>query len=332
MVNDLRAAWARAGAAAVLPFAFVQLACWPTGPASPAMLAEFRYTQAQLALEPRTGMAVAADLCDPAGAFHPIHPPAKAALARRVWQWASAEVYGNASSPRAGPALQRLAWHAWDASWGDYHYGTGAGSYVCGSGGQFTCGGLQLTFDRPVTLSQFYAPLAPSPFSLPTYGWALGAASGFTLASSGGWEQPVALTGLSPDGLTLQLNVTYIGPGQPLGAELRYAWSDYPSAMPLVEAGSGLPVAPFNASVARFPPRPSAGTCSFLADTDGASEGVAVPGSASQEACCAACWADDRCLAAAFSASAPTACWLKFGAATSAKAGTTLCVINDPGA
>jgi hypothetical protein len=53
MVNDLRAAWASAGAAAVLPFAFVQLACWPTGPASPAMLADFRFAQSQLALEPR---------------------------------------------------------------------------------------------------------------------------------------------------------------------------------------------------------------------------------------------------------------------------------------
>ena len=330
MVEDLRASWASVGAAPVLPFAFVQLSCWPTGPAAPSMLADFRYTQSLLALEPRTGMVVSADLCDPAGAFHPIHPPFKQEVARRAWLWAEAEVHGSGTSPRAAPALQHLAWQPWEAGWGDYHYGTGAGSYVCGSGGQFTCGGLQLTFDRPVSLSAFYAPRLPSPGVPSAYSWAQGAASGFTLASTGGWEQPVALTGLSPDGLTVFLNVTYIGPGQPVGAELRYAWSDYPSAMPLVEAGTGLPVAPFNATVARWPPRPSSGNCSFMADMDGNSEGLEVAGGSLEE-CCAACWADDRCAAAAFAASAP-ACWLKFGTATMAKAGTTLCVIDYPGA
>ena len=326
MVNDLRASWAAAGAAPVLPFLFVQLACWPDG--DDGVLASFRYVQAQLAREPRTGMAVAADLCDPAGAFHPIHPPWKAEVARRAFLWADAEVYGNAASPRAAPALTRLSWDAWDPSWGDFHYGAGSGSYVCGSGGAFTCGGVRLTFDRPVALRDFYAP-PPAGATERVYGFAQGAASGFTISQGPAWAQPVALTGISADGLTVQLNVTYIGPGHPLGAELRYAFSDYPSAMPLIEAASGLPVAPFNATVARFPPRPANGSCTFLADTDGAADGVAVPG-ASQAECCAACWADQRCVAAAFASAAPTECWLKFGAAQAPKAGTTLCVINDP--
>lgn len=64
MANDLRASWAAAGSAAVIPFAFVQLACWPTGTTENA-LSTFRYAQSVLAGEPRTGMVVAADLCDP---------------------------------------------------------------------------------------------------------------------------------------------------------------------------------------------------------------------------------------------------------------------------
>ena len=283
-------------------------------------------------------MVVTADLCDPAGAFHPIHPPDKQAVARRAFMYLDAEVYGNAASPRAGPALLRSAWHAWQPSWGDYHWGTGSASYVCGSGGQFTCGGLQLTFDRPLALSQFFAPSTPSSrggVAQAAYGWALGAPSGFTMAipgnasGVGGWEQPVVLTSLSSDGQTVQLNITYIGPGKPSDAQLRYAFADYPTAMPLVDAATGLPVAPFNISVPPSPPRPATGNCTFLADTDGASSGVTAPGTSLMQ-CCAACWADSRCMAAAFDSAAPTVCWLKFGAATSAKAGTSLCVLNVP--
>lgn len=325
MVNDFRSSWAAVGAAPVLPFLFVQLACWPDG--NGAVIANFRYAQSQLSREPRTGMAVSADLCDPAGAFHPIHPPWKAELARRAFLWADAEIYGNSSSPRAAPVVTQLYWDAWDASWGDFHWGTGAGSYVCGSGGTFTCGGVRLTFDRPVALRDFYMPPSAGATER-VYGWAQGAASGFTISQGSAWVQPMALTGVSADGLTVQLNVTYIGPGQPQGAELQYAWSDYPAAMPLIELSSGLPVAPFNLTVARSPPRPTNGTCTFLANTDGASDGVAVPGG-SQDACCAACWANVNCVAAAFSSAAPTECWLKYGAAQTPKVGTTLCVIND---
>lgn len=322
MVDDFRASWAAAGGAAVTPFIFVQLACWPLG--NTGVLDAFRYMQASIASEPRTGMVVTADACDPAGAFHPIHPPFKQEVARRAFLWADAEIYGNTSSPRAGPVLTQSAWDAWEPSWGDFHYGTGSGSYVCGSGGQFTCGGVRLTFDRPVALNAFFTPASGR---AGPYGFARGAASGFTVARNNTWEQPVVLTGISADGLTVQLNVTYIGPLTALGSELRYAFADYPSAMPLVDAASGLPVAPFNTTLARFPPRPTTGSCTTMTDTDGTSGGVAVPGSSLAE-CCAACWADDRCAAAAFVAAAPTECWLKFAGGTTPKMGTSLCVID----
>ena len=76
-------------------------------------------------------MVVAADIADPAGSYHPIHPPWKAELGRRAWLWADNAVYGNASSPTSGPRVVATTWDVWDASWGDYHHGTGSNSYVC---------------------------------------------------------------------------------------------------------------------------------------------------------------------------------------------------------
>ena len=216
-IADLRRSWAAAGAAPALPFVFVQLACWPTGSA-PGMLSAFRAAQAAQQLQqPRTGMVVSADLCDPAGAFHPIHPPWKEELARRAWLWADNEIYGNASSPRAGPAVTGIEWHAWQPDWGDYHFGSGAGSYVCESTGEFTCGGIVLRFDRPVALRGFFAPPPAGATDL-VYGFAQGAASGLMLAqnaSAAAWSQPVVLTGLAADGLSAQLNVTVSGERPP---------------------------------------------------------------------------------------------------------------------
>jgi hypothetical protein len=56
------------------------------------------------------------------------HPAWKYEAARRAWLWLDAEVYGNASSPKAGPAVTAAHWDYWQASWGDYHLGTGLGS------------------------------------------------------------------------------------------------------------------------------------------------------------------------------------------------------------
>ena len=96
--------------------------------------------------------------------------------------------------------------------------------------------------------------------------------------------------------------------------------------MPLIELSSGLPVAPFNVSLP-FPPRPQTGNCTFVADTDGSDGGATADGSSPEE-CCARCWADPQCMQVAFSESANTTCWLKYGTGQIAKAGTMLCVLD----
>lgn len=40
-----------------------------------------------------------------------------------------------------GPQPVKATFESWDASWGDFHYGTGIGSYVCHAGSGFHCGG-----------------------------------------------------------------------------------------------------------------------------------------------------------------------------------------------
>lgn len=343
MVDDWRASWALAGSVAVLPFAFVQLSCWPTGG---SFLPTFRYTQSSIAAsQPNTGMAVTADMCDPAGAFHPIHPPWKEEVARRLWLWADGAVYGNASSPLTPPRPTSVVWDEWEGGWGDYHYGTGTGSYVCLSTGEFHCGGIRITFDRPVKVRDFYSRVGGGEGVVTgssVYGFHSGAASGFVMAArEGGSEplppptpppftQPVTLTSLSPDSLTLQLNVTWIGPGSPLlNTTLLYAWADYPAAMPLVDAVFDIPVAPFNVSLTSSHPKPpGVGSCTFVPDMDGASGGVGpVGGVATREDCCVACWKDPQCKAAAF-ASGGGGCWLKYANAPTPKAGTELCVLD----
>ena len=172
MITDYRQSWNAVGAPTVA-FLFVQLACWPTG-ASTDYLSIFRASQAlMVAQAPRSGMIVTSDICDNAGAFHPMcvlverlagsfchtgvvractplpprlahappshthphtcsHPAWKYEAARRAWLWLDAEVYGNASSPKAGPAVTAARWDYWQASWGDYHLGTGLGSALQG--------------------------------------------------------------------------------------------------------------------------------------------------------------------------------------------------------
>jgi hypothetical protein len=333
MVADWRRSWAltRAPEAPVVPFLFVQLACWPSGDPTGRMLAVFRAAQQRLAdTMPRTGMVVSADQCDPAGAFHPIHPPWKAEIGRRAWLYFDSELYGNATSPRSGPAVANVTFDAWRSDWGDYHDGSGASSYVCESTGLVLCGGVRVTFDRPVALRPFYSP-APAGEALRVYSFGTGAASGFVVAGAAAdpaqaVTQPAVLTGVSADGLTVQLNITWVLSSTPLGGTLYYAFAEYPAAMPLIELSSGLPVAPFNVSLP-FPPRPPTGNCTFVANTDG-SDGGAVAAGSSPEECCLRCWADPQCLQVAFSESANTTCWLKYGAGTVPKVGTTLCVLK----
>ena len=46
------------------------------------------------------------------------------------------------------------------------------------------------------------------------------------------------------------------------------------------------------------------------------------------QACCAACWADVQCTAAAYTPSAPNTCWLKYGGTLVPKSGVTTCTID----
>lgn len=253
MVRDWRASFASMGGANVLaPFLFVQLSAWPTG-STGYVLPIFRVAAEQTLRDlPNIGMAVSADIADPAGAYHPIHPPWKNELARRAWLWADSAVYGNASSPTSGPRPVSATFDAWQASWGDsWHYGSGGNSYVCESA-TWTCGGVRVVFDRPVQLRSFYAPV-PAATDQRMYGFVQGPASGFELWQDGNattWTQGVPLVSISADGLTVQLNTTWIGTSK-LPALLMYAWQDYPHAMPLESAdGHGLPVGPFNFSLA----------------------------------------------------------------------------------
>jgi len=249
MVSDWRASWAKAGASPTLPFVYVGLSAWPMDDAG--IIPVFRHAAEQTTRDlARVGMVVAADIADPAGAYHPIHPPWKAEVARRAWLWADAVIYGNASSPASSPHAVAAVFDAWDASWGDFHHGTGANSYVC-EGTAWFCAGIRVTFDTPVRLRGFYAPTA-DPATRRAYDFARGAESGFRVFASNNataWWQPVALGGISPDGRTVTMNLTWIAPGaRAAPTVLRYGWSDYPLAAPLEDA-FGLPVGPFNISI-----------------------------------------------------------------------------------
>lgn len=179
-------------------------------------------------------------------------------MARRAALWAENVVYGDSSSPVSGPRLTSAVWDSWSADWGNYHYETGAGSYVCATGtrGPFLCGGIRLTFDQPVTVRSFYSSPNGLHPSKEFYGFASGASSGFEVwadgntSASSSWFQPAVLTSISPDGLLVQLNITWVNPLKVAPPTvLKYAWHDYPPAMPLVGLAGNLPVSPFNATI-----------------------------------------------------------------------------------
>jgi hypothetical protein len=167
-------------------------------------------------------------------------------------------VYGNASSPAAGPRVVSAVWDAWQPSWGDFHWGTGGGSYVCTSSGPFFCGGIRVTFDQPIALRGFYNVQLPVTPAERIYGFVSGAASGMEVWKDGnataplGWFQPAAISGVLADGVTLQLNLTWIpptSPPTPFPSILKYAFHDYPAAMPVMGVAGDLPAGPFNVTV-----------------------------------------------------------------------------------
>ena len=238
------------------PFIFAQISTWPCH--DNGMITGIRYAQnAALAL-PGVGMVVTADIGDPAGVMHPVHPPFKQEVARRAGLIAERLVHGDMTVPLQGPQVVRVDWDPWDSSWVAWHHGTPAtGTGVCGPTGAaqgWYCGGIRVTFDRDVVLR-------------PSYGLQYGMRSGFKLFNAATGSAALGGTSLGDRQLvsplctnctvcpcsqeldvgglvtprTLQLNTTFIF-GKP--SVLKYGWNDYPT-MILFDA-DGRPVAPFN--------------------------------------------------------------------------------------
>eukprot|EP00052_Salpingoeca_macrocollata_P027021 m.254483 g.254483 ORF g.254483 m.254483 type:complete len:522 (-) comp22681_c2_seq13:26-1591(-) len=228
MITQWRGDWAaRAATPANTPFIFVQISSWPAG--NTGAVSVQRYAQMAALKLDNVGMIVAADIGDPASALHPVHPPFKQEVARRGYQIAQSIIFNDAAAPpKQGPMVKALVVDKFSQDWGDYHYGTGPG--ICALG-EFTCFGVRITFDQPLTLN-------------PSFGSVHGMATAFELVSAHG-TQPVLLTGLR-DPYTVQLNVTDImGQAQ----TLLYGWHDYPN-MPLYSSKWNRPAPPFNVSLA----------------------------------------------------------------------------------
>ena len=184
-------------------------------------------------------MVVAADRGDASGAFHPIHPPVKEELSHRAFLVTDRLVYKNLTSPLQGPQPVKATFEPWDAGWGDFHFGTGLGSYVCKPGSGFRCGGIKVEFDQELVLDGTIggtdawvgaglAPSRPSSNDLLLYD-----------NTSTKWQR-AEIIGVS--GKVLQLNTTWTF-GEDPPAMLKYAMSDYP-AMPFYNS-FGLPTPPF---------------------------------------------------------------------------------------
>ena len=259
-----------------VPFMFVQLAPWPEQ--SSGLLPAMRYGQeAGASLQPDMGMAVAADLGDSAGIFHPIHTPFKQEVGRRIALSAERLVFKSSKVALHGPQVVAVSWDVWDDSWGEeWHHGTpyGSSKTACGytppglhpgdpPASPWVCAGLQVEFDREVELRSQYGMLnaMQSGFELlndiagteaanirPKFHPIPAPACAMLLwpnCSACACKQPLALTSLLPDKKTVQLNVTYIS-GK--ASVLRYGWDDYPT-MIVYSAEDGRPAAPFNVSV-----------------------------------------------------------------------------------
>ena len=295
LIAQWRADWAAGSEYAeptVRPFLFVQLAPWPDGDVG--SIAGTRYAQLAALALPSVGMVVAADLGDAAGANHPIHPPWKQELGRRAALVAESVVFKNQHAWAQGPLVTAVHWDEWQPTWGADHFGSNPGGGVCANGGGhgWRCGGIRVTFDRPITLRNVgctsAAFAATSAWAVGGQGGgcaALGSGGGFTLWNDrNGTEgqgtlgptgetltssqcthcdhcpcaQPLQIYGVLDDAVTLQLNVTFIS-GTP--RTLKYAWSDYPS-MSVFDAdpADGRPAPPFNATIAIEVERPNAGT------------------------------------------------------------------------
>eukprot|EP00911_Craspedida_sp_UC1_P002536 UC1_evm1s1883 len=222
----------------------IEVAPWPDHEAG--IIAGIRYAQelATTTLQ-NVGMVVTADIGDPAGCHHPIHPPWKQEVGRRASVEAERLVWGDtAGTPAGGPRVVSAVWDAWSPTWGSYHHDSGV-SNVCKQPNSFgwRCGGLRVTFDRPIVLRSLYGAVYGQGDGTGFELWndqlgsaALGgtsvgsrqlASSLCTDCSKCPCMQPLALTGnVLADGKTLQFNTTYVS-GVP--HTLKYAMRDYPT-------------------------------------------------------------------------------------------------------
>mmetsp|Transcript_20227 Transcript_20227/g.47279 ORF Transcript_20227/g.47279 Transcript_20227/m.47279 type:complete len:341 (+) Transcript_20227:1-1023(+) len=245
MITSWRQHWTEASNTTLpgpIPFIFFQLAPWPA--LDNGMISTMRFAQMSALELPAVGMVVSADKGDAAGAFHPIHPPVKQELSRRAAMVTANLLYGDTSFPLQGPQVVAVTFDYWDASWGDYHYGTGAGSYVCHNNSGFTCGGVRIKFDQEIEIAGCgTSRMAQEPGDLNSFD------NGFVLWDKDGGSQfqPAELTGVvADDPTTLQLNVTWVW-GNTAPSLLAYAVSDYPVMR--VYNSFGQPAMPFKALI-----------------------------------------------------------------------------------
>ena len=240
LINSWRAIWnvntgGAQGAIPKQPFVFVQISSWPNNDDNFQIPLLRESQEAALALDD-VAMVVAADVGDPGSACHPIHPPFKQEVARRMAiQTQRIQLQGDVSGvPASGPRPVQVTMDVWDESWGDFHEGYGSGGWtVCASG--YLCFGVRVTFDQPLVLRDTYGL---------KYGFGEGGFEVLSdLDSNDGDRQIAAFTGVLADTFTVQLNVTWTFESEPVA--LRYAWKDYPN-MPLTNSPPySLPAPPF---------------------------------------------------------------------------------------
>ena len=250
MISAWRAEWhtLHPAMASDTPFLFVQLSAWPNG--DRGFIAQLREGQLSALGLNATGMAVAADLSDPSGMWHPVHPPWKQEVAARLHMEAKRLLHGNKSAALRRPKLLTVTVDEWNPGWKDFHFGYGSVGGICGNlasaCGRSPCFGVQLKFDMPLVLDG----------ASEARRWR-GAPSGFELGDTTGTQwQPMTLLDIRGDGnATVQLNATFAPFAYANGtvilpdaapALIRYAWHDYPTMQVFSEAGR--PVAPFKVS------------------------------------------------------------------------------------
>lgn len=273
MISQWRASWP--GATDKTPFIFVQLAPWPDHDIG--AITGLRYSQVLVRdAVANVGMVVAADIGDPSGSNHPIHPPWKQEVGRRSSLVGEALVFKNPSIPKTGPLVVSATWNAFDPSWGSFHFDSNPEGSFCATmpkASGWYCGGVQIKFDRPIELANVQCTAQAFSQGLSRSGCgALGSSGGFefwnsvdgdpALATMGPTGetitsalcidcskcpcmQPAEIWGIVPgtNDTVLQLNTTWISGGEV--PRLRYAWKDYPS-MSVFAKSDGRPAAPFN--------------------------------------------------------------------------------------